>query len=228
MGRTVSAGYRKSAELKERLLDVAEALFAERGFYGTSIRDITDAAQVRSASINYHFQSKENLFLAVIDRRIEPLSALRQERISQRKADKDDIAANVRSIVEAFAEPMFHLSENGGPGWKYYCVLIALLAVQRFWGESEVTRKYDTHASLFVDALQEVFPNADPYRIHCCFQFLLSATLYAVCDNQRLDTLSRGVYTSRDLARLRAPFYDYAVGGIIAAATGAMAEEKKP
>jgi len=65
--------YKKSEDVRNALLDTAEALFAERGLFGVSIRDITDAAGLRNASINYHFESKENLFLAVIDRRIEPL-----------------------------------------------------------------------------------------------------------------------------------------------------------
>ena len=51
--------YKKSEDIRQRLLDTAEALFAERGFFGVSVRDITEAAGVRNASINYHFETKD-------------------------------------------------------------------------------------------------------------------------------------------------------------------------
>ncbi|WP_317616336.1 TetR/AcrR family transcriptional regulator [Paracoccus mutanolyticus] len=44
------------------LLDAAEALFADHGYFGVSVRDITDRAGLRLAAVNYHFESKEGLF----------------------------------------------------------------------------------------------------------------------------------------------------------------------
>ena len=43
----------------ERILDVAEILFAEKGFAATSLRLITRKAQVNLAAVNYHFGSKK-------------------------------------------------------------------------------------------------------------------------------------------------------------------------
>lgn len=51
---------------KEKILQIARVLFADHGFEGTSIRDIAKAAEVNVASVNYHFSSKENLFLEII------------------------------------------------------------------------------------------------------------------------------------------------------------------
>jgi AcrR family transcriptional regulator len=58
---------------RERLLDVAERVFAERGFAGASVREITDAAGANLAAINYHFHSKENLYSEVFSRRFAHL-----------------------------------------------------------------------------------------------------------------------------------------------------------
>ena len=54
---------------KDRLLDAAEYLFAEKGFNDVSIRELAAAAEVNVAAVNYHFQGKENLFHEVILRR---------------------------------------------------------------------------------------------------------------------------------------------------------------
>ncbi|HZP43890.1 MAG TPA: CerR family C-terminal domain-containing protein [Candidatus Binatia bacterium] len=51
---------------RERLLGAAGALFAERGFHGTKIRDIAARAGVNVAAGNYHFGSKKALYLAVL------------------------------------------------------------------------------------------------------------------------------------------------------------------
>ncbi|MFK8032117.1 MAG: TetR/AcrR family transcriptional regulator [Gammaproteobacteria bacterium] len=212
--------YKKSEDIRKRLLDTAEALFAVRGYFGVSVRDITETAGVRNASINYHFQTKENLFSEVIDRRIEPLANARIELLKSIDPQPDTPEVSLRLIVNAFAGPMLSFAESGGPGWKNYCILVAHLAVQKQWGENEVSLKYDRHAKLFLQALQDTFPNCDPYRIHACFQFLLSTLLYAVCDNKRINTLSGGAYKSEDIELLKAPFLDFVTGGIMAVAKG--------
>ena len=54
-------------DTKSRILDVANELFATRGFDGTSVRDIANEADVNLAAINYHFKNKENLYHKVFD-----------------------------------------------------------------------------------------------------------------------------------------------------------------
>ncbi|HBR95917.1 MAG TPA: TetR family transcriptional regulator, partial [Gammaproteobacteria bacterium] len=46
-----------AADTKEKILTTAETLFAEQGIANTSLRHITQAAQVNLASVNYHFGS---------------------------------------------------------------------------------------------------------------------------------------------------------------------------
>src|SRR5476651_99954 len=59
---------------KERILDAAERLFARNGFYGISVRDITEAAGIDVALVSYHFGGKRELFAAVFQRRAELLN----------------------------------------------------------------------------------------------------------------------------------------------------------
>src|ERR1700754_2224856 len=55
------------ADKREHILIVAEALFGEKGFDGTSVRDIAQQAGVNLAMISYYFGSKEKLLDAMIE-----------------------------------------------------------------------------------------------------------------------------------------------------------------
>ncbi len=59
---------------REVILDTAESLFAQQGHDATSMRQITSAAGVNLASVNYHFGSKESLVQAVLKRRLAVLN----------------------------------------------------------------------------------------------------------------------------------------------------------
>jgi TetR/AcrR family transcriptional regulator len=52
---------------RERLLETAIGLFAEKGYAGTSVREIVERAGVSKPVLYYYFQSKEGLFLAILD-----------------------------------------------------------------------------------------------------------------------------------------------------------------
>jgi AcrR family transcriptional regulator len=47
---------------REKILQTAHKLFADKGYTGVSVREISKAADVNVAAINYHFENKENLF----------------------------------------------------------------------------------------------------------------------------------------------------------------------
>jgi TetR/AcrR family transcriptional regulator len=59
--------------VRQRILTAARELFAQHGYEGTSVRDITARAKANLAAITYHFGSKEALFHAVISSVAEPL-----------------------------------------------------------------------------------------------------------------------------------------------------------
>lgn len=63
----------KGERTAERILDTAEALFAERGYAGTTLRDVASAAGLRIPSLYNHFASKDALYAAVLERGIAPV-----------------------------------------------------------------------------------------------------------------------------------------------------------
>jgi len=58
----------RGADTRDRVLQVALALFADRGYRGTSLRDIARRIGIKAPSLLHHFPSKQQLYLAVLDR----------------------------------------------------------------------------------------------------------------------------------------------------------------
>lgn len=74
---------------RDRILDAAEALFAERGLDGVAVRDIAARVGLNAASLYNHFPGKESLYEAVLERGIQPLIA-EIARIAQQGAKAED------------------------------------------------------------------------------------------------------------------------------------------
>jgi len=94
----------KLTDKKEHILQVAEALFSENGFEGTSIRDIATAADVNVAMISYYFGSKEKLFEEMVQSR----TAYMREMIEQIHKSEADPWKKVDSIIDVYSEKILH------------------------------------------------------------------------------------------------------------------------
>jgi AcrR family transcriptional regulator len=93
------------ASTSDRILDAAERLFAQNGFAGTSLRDITAAAGANVAAVNYHFGSKEEMLRAVLTRIVEPANRARLELLERAEADAAPGPPDVEAILRAFIGP---------------------------------------------------------------------------------------------------------------------------
>lgn len=101
-----------SGSTKERILAAAELLFAQRGFEGASLRQLTAAAGVNLAAVNYHFGSKDKLVEEVFRRRLDALNESRLVALAKVAGAPDTTLENV---LEAYIRPALELShDNSG------------------------------------------------------------------------------------------------------------------
>ena len=61
----------ESEDVRNRILDAAEALFCEKGFERTSVHELTTKAGCNLAAVNYYFGGKENLYREMFRRQFE-------------------------------------------------------------------------------------------------------------------------------------------------------------
>jgi len=105
-----------TGSVRERLLDAAEQLFAERGFNSTSIRDLAAAAGCNIASVNYYFGGKEKLYVEIWRRRLLLLREIRVDSIDKVLSESEgmpDLEKLLRSFAYAFIGPL--VDRRGGP-----------------------------------------------------------------------------------------------------------------
>lgn len=70
---SVSSRSKSSSDTASRIVSTAAGLFAAKGYEGVSIKDISETAGVNIAAVNYHFDSKEKLFLQIIEQFLSEL-----------------------------------------------------------------------------------------------------------------------------------------------------------
>jgi AcrR family transcriptional regulator len=87
-------------DTRDRILDAARHLFAEHGYDGTSIRDITVAAEANVAAVGYHFGSKEGLYGDVLQALVGPLARRVEWACRAPRPPLDRIEFVVRAIFD--------------------------------------------------------------------------------------------------------------------------------
>jgi AcrR family transcriptional regulator len=200
------------ARVRTRLLDSAEELFAGRGYFGVSVRDITDHAGTRVAAVSDYFGGKENLFRDVLLRRIHPINDDRRARLAALPRTGAR-SRRLRALIHAFTEPMLTRAGND-PGWRCYFRFIAQLANSAQPQQLLVADEYNAIAGEFVDHLAHVFPEADDAARHDAYLHMLAATLQVFSTNLRLDSITAGRLRTDDLDQRHTSLVTFLEGGI--------------
>lgn len=134
-------------ETKTKIIDVARVLFSEHGFEGTSIREIAKLANVNVAAINYHFGSKEHLFVQIIQNSTSIISheleAIYQQHLLNKSSAEEffvdvfrffkthagDIVSTMKvmmSVTLKQKKELGHIKEieKGPPGAEYFAMAL--------------------------------------------------------------------------------------------------------
>jgi|SRR5579871_2918931 len=194
---------------RDRILDAAEALFAEHGFDGVTVRQVTRKSKVDVALAHYYFDTKKGLFDAVFMRRASVLNDARLTAINAYHADPGPDGATVEGFIQAFLDPVMERWANGGSGWKNYLAIVAQVNNTPDWGGETMARYFDPVIHRLIDALRTIMPAARAPDLYWCYQFFSGALTLTFAETGRIDRLSSGLCRSRDYQAVRdrmAPF----------------------
>lgn len=97
------AAVRDKDATRQRLLDAAERVFAEKGYHGTVVDDIVRASDSSKGGFYFHFPSKEAIFLSLIDALVPKLATAIDRAISGESDPVAQLDAALRTVLETFS-----------------------------------------------------------------------------------------------------------------------------
>jgi len=182
---------RGTVATKERILDAAEALFMEHGFEATSLRAITNAAAVNLAAVNYHFGSKEELFQAVLTRRLDPMNQRRVALLTEleRAAAPEPVPCD--RILSALFLPALELARDPARGGQNFLRLLGRAYadpapfIRRFLSE-QYAQMIMRFKLAFGHALPELPQRELSWRLH----FMMGALSYTLAGTDALKLIA--------------------------------------
>ena len=164
---------------KERILSAAEDLFAQYGFSGTSLRQVTAHAEVNIAAVNYHFGSKENLVAEVFRRRLDDLSGKRLTALRDALRERP---GDLEAILAAFIEPALALTLDRQGGSAFVRVLARAYAEKNERLRKFLSDNYGHVMREFSMAIAASLPGLGKEELHWRLDFTAGALTYAMAD----------------------------------------------
>ncbi len=210
----ISIDPEREAATKAAVFTAAERLFALNGFQNVSVRDITAAAGVNLASVNYHFGSKDALLFEIFRRRTAELNRDRARMLHQ-AADRHDGKPPLREILAALFEPPLRWSN---PAHERRISVQFIIRARSEGTEQmrEVLRTDVSHLRRFADALIGALPHVPREEIYWRLHFtlgMLHNNRFAEFD--RLHALSDGLTREGDVEALLKRMLDFAEAGFL-------------
>ena len=87
---------------RDKILEVSEALFAQRGFAGVGMREVAEAAGLGKSSLFHHFRTKAQLYYEVVGRALESI----QQRLAAALARGGDPLERLERCVDALVDAL--------------------------------------------------------------------------------------------------------------------------
>ncbi len=171
----------RGAETRERLLDAAERIFAERGFEGASMRAVTQAAGASVSAANYHFGSKQAMLRATLLRCVGPLNARRLARLDALEVAAGGRPLELETIVEAFLRPVVEAHASSADATARFRQVAARLYSDPPDVVAAMKRElFGPVAARFVTALCAALPEKTREQIELGFQFSVGVMVHVI------------------------------------------------
>lgn len=167
-----------SFSTRERILGVAETLFARHGFAGASLRQVTAAAKVNLAAVNYHFGSKESLIEEVFRRRLDELNRHRLAALAKAQAGE----ASLEDVLDAFIRPALEQSMDAGGGAAFVRVLARAYAEHDERLRKFLSDNYGHVLRDFATAFARLLPHLEKEELYWRLDIVAGALTYAMAD----------------------------------------------
>ena len=203
----------------EQILDAAEALFAEHGLYGVTLKDVARQVGVHHTLLNYYYADKKALFDAVFARRAVVTSERRMQALDAYEREAGD-APTVEGALHAFLDTDLDLYVQGDEGWLNYAKLGAQVANTPRWGAELMDEHFDPVVLRLIGLLRRALPGCADADIFWGYHFVTGALMLTLARTGRIDKLSGGLNRSDDFGAIKQRMAKFMAAGFIAICEG--------
>lgn len=214
-GAASDAGTR-GARTRTTLLDTAERLFAEHGFAATSLRRITAAAGANLAAVHYHFGSKQELFLALFRRRIEPINRARLASLERLVDDAAPDAPQLEDVLDALVRPVLDLHRDADGA--AFARLVARLIAEPNEHLSAIHGEFEEVRARFFPVIATHAPHLGPQQLAVRMHFTIGSMANVLAQAHRLEDLPCMQGPAPSIERVADELVAYAAAGLRAPA----------
>ena len=161
---------------RQEILAAAECLFSKNGFFKTSMAEIATAAQFAMGTVYRFFKSKEEIYISIVEAKVEELAELLDKAIAKEKSSGDKLNAFIQ-VKLAYADRnrdffRIYVSEWSGFEW----------TIKSAFGE-RVWKLYMAQVDLVADLIRQgirrkEFRKIDPKDGAFALHGMLNSTMY--------------------------------------------------
>ena len=174
----------------DRILDAAEALFAERGFSETSLRMITSKANVNLAAVNYHFGSKNALIQAVFSRFLSPFSKSLELELKKITEKQDDKPLSLEALLGVVTTCIVKVPSQSKTGVSAFMRLLGLAYTQSQGHlRKYLEQEYSSAFKLFMKHMRDATPQLSAVDRFWRIQFMLGTTAFTMSSSEALSDI---------------------------------------
>lgn len=195
------------------ILDTSEELFAERGYFGVTIKDVADRMGIHPALIHYYFDGKQALFDAVFERRMAGAVAARTAALDAYEAEAGD-QPTIEGVLHAYYDGAFQQHSDDEAGWRAFGRIFAQVNNAPGYGAAQMDIHLDPVVLRLVALLQKALPDATPEDLFWSFQFTSGAYSLIMSRTGRIDRLSGSRCSSDDFDAVRERFVTFMAAGL--------------
>lgn len=203
--------------VKERILDAAERLFCDLGIDATSLRQITTAAEVNLAAVNYHFQSKDELFRAVYRRRLQPVNEERVAMLIALETKYGTKPVPLGLLLDAFYVPVVNaaakLSATGVPMAK---TMGRMFSDPHPVVDRILTEEVAPMAAKFNRAFGRALPHLTQKELFWRMYLSFGVLAHALASAHKITLISGGVFQGDDMQEVLTQIKAFARAGLSA------------
>ncbi len=188
----------QTIDTRQRILDAAESLIAERGFRNVSLREVTGCAGVNLAAVNYHFGSREGLISEVLARVIKPINEQRLRLLDQAEAAHEG-PVPIEEILEALHRPVVDQMKQSPHETPVYLRLAGrCLAESTEHPQEPLVELFREMIGRFMAAANASLPTVDPKSLFWRMHLAFGTMIFALTHEDRLPLFSEGLIEATD------------------------------